>query len=326
MSIGAKHWALAQTVEGGSSPRIVLFFLADWIIGDDQVECWPSVETLAFETGMNRQTIMKATAALERQGLIEKHVEWSGLRKRVFYRLRGFDPVEWKKSTRPQSPNSRTSEIVDVRNPGCTESRTSEIPYHGGTKSRTADGTKSHTTDGTKSRTGTGNNRDIQGITGTSMSPLAPASDELALTPEVETPVEKEKPKAKTSRRKPSTPCPWDEGSSIPEELADWSAENFPTIDASEEFRKFVGWALSKDMRYARWDQAFRNWMGNALKFSQQRGGNGGGNYRSKRQPTCPGDWENEFKGVDYTRGAVMKEFTPEESARLATLAEEMNF
>ena len=177
MSVGAKHWALAQTVEGGSSPRIVLFFLADWIIGDDQVECWPSVETLAFETGMNRQTIMKATAALERQGLIEKHVEWSGLRKRVFYRLRGFDPVEWKKSTRPQSPNSRTSEIVDVRNPGCTESRTSEIPYHGGTKSRTADGTKSHTTDGTKSRTGTGNNRDIQGITGTSISPLAPASD-----------------------------------------------------------------------------------------------------------------------------------------------------
>ena len=46
MSIGAKHWALAQTVEGGSSPRIVLFFLADWIIGDDQIECWPSVETL----------------------------------------------------------------------------------------------------------------------------------------------------------------------------------------------------------------------------------------------------------------------------------------
>lgn len=322
MSIGAKHWALAQTVEGGSSPRIVLFFLADWIIGDDQVECWPSVETLAFETGMNRQTIMKATAALERQGLIEKRVEWSGIRKRVFYRLRGFDPVEWKKSTRPQSPNSRTSEIVDVRNPGCTESRTSEIPYHGGTKSRTADGTKSHTTDGTKSRTGTGNNRDIQGITGTSMSPLARASDDhnLELEPESDP-----KPK-KTTRRKPSTPCPWDEGSSIPEELADWSAENFPTLNASEEFRKFVGWALSKDMRYARWDQAFRNWMGNALKFSQQRGGHGGSNYRPRRQPTCPGDWENEFKGVDYTRGAVMKEFTPEESARLATLAEEMNF
>ena len=180
MSIGAKHWALAQTVEGGSSPKIVLFFLADWIIGDDQVECWPSVETLAFETGMNRQTIMKATAALERQGLIEKRVEWSGLRKRVFYRLCGFDPVEWKKSTRPQCPNSRTSEIVDVRNPGCTKSRTSEISYHGGTKSHTTDGTKNRTSDGTKFRTGTGNNRDIQETTGNSLSPLAPASDDHA--------------------------------------------------------------------------------------------------------------------------------------------------
>lgn len=180
MSIGAKHWALAQTVEGGSSPKIVLFFLADWIIGDDQVECWPSVETLAFETGMNRQTIMKATAALERQGLIEKRVEWSGLRKRVFYRLCGFDPVEWKKSTRPQCPNSRTSEIADVRNPGCTKSRTSEISYHGGTKSHTTDGTKNRTSDGTKFRTGTGNNRDIQETTGNSLSPLAPARDDLA--------------------------------------------------------------------------------------------------------------------------------------------------
>ena len=159
------------------------------------------------------------------------------------------------------------------------------------------------------------------------MSPLARASDDLELTPDVEKPITKEKTKAKTSRRKPSTPCPWDEGASIPEELAKWSAENYPTVNAREEFSKFVGWALSKDMRYARWDQAFRNWMGNALKFSQQRGGNGGGgNYRSKRQPTCPGDWEKEYKGVDYTRGVVMKEFTPEESARLATLAEEMNF
>lgn len=158
------------------------------------------------------------------------------------------------------------------------------------------------------------------------MSPLAPASDELALTPEVETPVEKEKPKAKTSRRKPSTPCPWDEGSSIPEELADWSEENFPTIDASEEFRKFIGWALSKDMRYARWDQAFRNWMGNALKYANQRGGYSSNGYRSKRRPTCPGDWEKEFKNVDYTRGVVMKEFTPEESAELNRICEEMGF
>lgn len=160
------------------------------------------------------------------------------------------------------------------------------------------------------------------------MSPLARASDdhELTLTPDDEKPITKEKSKAKTSRRKPSTPCPWDEGSPIPDDLDDWAAENYPTVNAREEFRKFVGWALSKDMRYARWDQAFRNWMGNALKFSQQRGGNGGGNYRPRRQPTCPGDWEKEYANADYTRGAVMKTFTPEESAELNRICEELGF
>ena len=153
-----------------------------------------------------------------------------------------------------------------------------------------------------------------------SLSPLATSDVPLVLSADSE----KSKPKAK--RRKPSTPCPWESGARIPEDLDEWAAAEYPTINAGEEFKKFVGWALSKDMRYARWDQAFRNWMGNALKFQSQRGGYGGSGYRSKRQPTCPGDWEKEYKGVDYTRGAVMKEFTPEESARLATLAEEMNF
>lgn len=116
-----------------------------------------------------------------------------------------------------------------------------------------------------------------------SLSPLAPASDELELTPEVEKPTEKEKPKAKKSRRMPQTPCPWEPGTPIPENLKEWAAENYPTIDASHEFEKFVGWMIAKDVRNAVWDQAFRNWMGNALKKAAQRGGNGGGRYPSNR-------------------------------------------
>lgn len=130
----------------------------------------------------------------------------------------------------------------------------------------------------------------------------------------------------KLKRRSPSKPCPWEPGTPIPEELEAYAKEQFPTVDCYVEFQKFINYCLSHDKRFARWDAAFRNWLANALKFQQQRGGNGGSNYRPRRQPTCPGDWEKEFKGVDYTRGAVMKEFTPEESARLATLAEEMNF
>lgn len=186
MSVGAKHWALAQKVEGGSSPRIILFFLADWMIGDDQTECWPSLDTLVFETGMNRQTIIKATAALERQGLISKRVQWlradgGALRKRVYYRLLGFRPEEWINSKRPESPKSRTSEISDVQESERTGSHTQE-----GTKNRTHLSTKNRTQEGTKFRTGTGNTGIRQEDTGTSLSPLAVASDAPAPTDPVD--------------------------------------------------------------------------------------------------------------------------------------------
>lgn len=152
MSVGAKHWALAQKVEGGSSPRIILFFLADWMIGDDQTECWPSLDTLVFETGMNRQTIIKATAALERQGLISKRVQWlradnGSLRKRVYYRLLGFRPEEWINSKRPESPKTSKSEISDVQETERTGSHTQE-----GTKNRTHLSTKNRTQEGVRGR------------------------------------------------------------------------------------------------------------------------------------------------------------------------------
>lgn len=169
MSVGAKHWALAQTVSGGSAPRVILFFLADWIIGDDQTECWPTIDVLAFETGMNRQTIMKATATLEKQGLIVKRAEWlredKSLKKRVIYRLNGFVPAEWKKSSRPSpsdSTKSRTSEKPYVQDLGRTENNTFD-----GTKSHTFESTKNRTFDGTKFRTVTGNNKKEQERTGT---------------------------------------------------------------------------------------------------------------------------------------------------------------
>lgn len=169
MSVGAKHWALAQTVSGGSAPRVILFFLADWIIGDDQTECWPTIDVLAFETGMNRQTIMKATATLEKQGLIVKRAEWlredKSLKKRVIYRLNGFVPAEWKRSSRPSpsdSTKSRTSEKPYVQDLGRTENNTFD-----GTKSHTFESTKNRTFDGTKFRTVTGNNKKEQERTGT---------------------------------------------------------------------------------------------------------------------------------------------------------------
>lgn len=321
MSVGAKHWALSQSVPGGSAPRVILFFLADWIIGEDQTECWPSVERLVFETGMNRKTIIKAIATLEENGLISRRVIWiydeqkNVPKKRNIYRLYGFVPSDWVNSRRPwPGPEDDLPKVPNLERPenGTTQKRNvpnSERPKLGARRSQI----RSTDVPNLGHKQG-----EVQGKE-QGMSIRSP-SDDLVLSADSE----KSKPKAK--RRKPSTPCPWESGARIPEDLDEWAAAEYPTINAGEEFKKFVGWALSKDMRYARWDQAFRNWMGNALKYQSQRGGYGSSGYRSKRQPTCPGDWEKEYKGVDYTRGAVMKEFTPEESARLATLAEEMNF
>ena len=167
MSVWARHWALAQRVggEGASraARRCVLNDLADWMVGEDAVECCPTIEAIAFDTGLNRQTVMKAVAALVEQGIVSRRFEWQGLKKRAYYRFIGYEPSEWKGSLRPdvknpEGPRFKNSESPDVRNPEGTKSHTTE-----GTKSRTTEGTKSHTTEGTKSRTVTGNK---QGITG----------------------------------------------------------------------------------------------------------------------------------------------------------------
>lgn len=128
MSVGAKHWALAQKVEGGSAPRILLFYLADWIIGADQTECWPSVERLVFETGMNRKTIIKALAHLEAQGLISKRTVWvyddnkAVPKKRNVFGFVGFVPADWENSKRP-SPEGESTEVPDLV---CPENGTSQ--------------------------------------------------------------------------------------------------------------------------------------------------------------------------------------------------------
>ena len=167
MSVWARHWALAQSVggEGASraARRCVLNDLADWMIGEDEVECCPTIETIAFDTGFNRQTVMKAIAALIEQGLVTRRYEWEGLKKYAYYRFVGYVPREWQGSLRPDAahpdgPRFKTSENMEVRNYEGMKSRTT-----GGTKSHTSQGTKSCTYGSTKFRTVPGNR---QGITG----------------------------------------------------------------------------------------------------------------------------------------------------------------
>ena len=301
MSYAAEKWARAQKT-GKASAKAVLIELA-WRSNPKDGKCCPSVDTLADCLEMDRKTVMGVTAHLEKVGLVSKRVSWVNRRKIVFYTFPTFVASEWTEG-KGVSTESVSTEI------GTTYSGTTESGTNGGTENGTSVGTEIGT--GTRKKNSKGEQEN---------SSIAPVpSDELVLSPDTEP------PKTKVKRRKPSTPCPWASGARIPEDLDEWAAAEYPTINASEEFQKFVGWALSKDMRYARWDQAFRNWMGNALKYANQRGGYSSNGYRSKRRPTCPGDWENEYKGVDYTRGVVMKEFTPEESAELERYCEEMGF
>lgn len=247
MSVWARHWALAQSVggEGASraARRCVLNDLADWMIGEDAVECCPTIEMISFDTGFNRQTVMKALAALVDQGLVSRRYEWEGLKKRAFYSFVGYVPNEWKNSLRPEvrnpeGPTFRTSESSEVRNPGGPKSHTT-----GGTKSRTTQGPKSHTSGGTKFRTDTGNK---QGITSNERS-YARARDFSSEKTE-------EQPVA-ASAQKPTT-FPHD---TLPDDWRDFCEREAPDIDPQRAFDEFRDYWISVDGRKNDWTAAWRN-------------------------------------------------------------------
>lgn len=184
MSVPARFWALAQDTKG--SERQVLNCLADWMIGDDAVVCWPSVETIAFETGCNRQTVMKATDSLKQAGLITKKRRLVNDEWRMHYTLVGYVPTEWVNAERPtlESTKNRKYEKPDFQNPVRTGNRTSESP-----KNRTSESADFRTLESTKNRTRTGNNKEDKESTRISMrtsgnsSAIAAVASAQAQTP-----------------------------------------------------------------------------------------------------------------------------------------------
>lgn len=255
MCYAAERWARAQRA-GKASAKAVLIELA-WRRNPEDGKCYPSIETLAESLEMDRKTVMGATAYLEKSGLITKRVAWDGRKKLVFYDFPSFNPAEWPvKGAETGSTKNGSTEIGSTKN---------GIHQEVSTGSGTYGGTKNGTCGGTENGTGTLNKN-----TKVEHEKIAIASShDLILSSASGQP----ESKVKKTRRKSMTPCPWNEGTPIPEDLKAWASANYPTINAPEEFERFVRWSLSKDMRYARWDQAFRNWCGNALKYQSQRGG-----------------------------------------------------
>ena len=280
MSIPAKHWALAQDVKGSSANRIVLNQLADWMIGETAVECWPSLETLVFETGLNRQTVMKATAALEAMGLIVKKKVHKNFRWHTRYSFVGFDPNEWKNTSRPDHCGPASDFPIEEDIEG-TNSRTSEgVDFH------TSEGTKSHTVEGTENqlfgrpknqlfvrpvfRTRTRNRQEIrqeeqvESEHARESEPPPPTDSDLeamassgSLFAEADVPAE-EPPKKKP--RPPTVPFP----DSLPDEWRERALKLRPNIDPEEVFTALRSRYGETTVRKAMstWQREYFNWHG----------------------------------------------------------------
>lgn len=303
MSHAAEKWARAQTV-GNATAKAVLKELAFRLNGKDGL-CCPSLKTLCIDLEIKkRDTVLAAVQRLEALGLIAREIERSesGEILRTLYSFPTFVPSEWE--DRPKRKVSRKSGQGIPKN---------GTPYP-----------ENRETVSQKSGDRYPENRDVTGKLNMETEPgkeqviKASPSDDLVLSPDTE------QPKAKSKRTKTTVARPDDVGEQVWDEFL---------ILRKEKRKTFTELALRGMRREAEaagitLEQAMtlcveQGWQSFQAKYVRDKGGNG---YRSKRQPTCPGDWEKEYKGVDYTRGAVMKEFTPEESAELNRICEELGF
>ena len=292
MSVPARFWALAQDTKG--SERQVLNCLADWMIGNDAVVCWPSVETIAFETGCNRQTVMKATASLKQAGLITKKRRLVNDEWRMHYTLVGYVPSEWVNTERPtfESTKNRKYEKPDLQDSVRTGNSTSES-----TKNRTSESTAFRTLESMENRTRTWidmedkeRNRESSMRTSGTSSAIAAVASAQAQTPypedfdqslfdearsmgsepnveiTIEAPAPAPQKRKAAPRRRPATPCPFDADASIPDEYKA-IAEKVGIGNPQQVFSAFVNHALATDRRLTVWPAGFRTWCLNELRY-----------------------------------------------------------
>lgn len=306
MSVPARFWALAQDTKG--SERQVLNCLADWMVGNDAVVCWPSVETIAFETGCNRQTVMKATASLKQAGLITKKRRLVNDEWRMHYTLVGYVPSEWVNTERPtfESTENRKYEKPDLQDSVRTGNSTSESQ-----KNRTSESTAFRTLESTENRTRTGNNKEdkernkerFMRTSGNSSANAAVASAQ-AQTPYPEdfdqslfeeamlaTQDSEQAPEAlpdpdadlppKKQRRSQQPRVPFPE--TLPDDWAEAAKIARPDIDPQRVFLKLrARYAPTTTKKtFATWKREFMNWIGKEFAYDNR--------YRSRNIPAYAG-------------------------------------
>lgn len=297
MSIPAVHWALSQRT-GSSSRKAVLKCIAEWMIGEKAVDCYPTVEQIAFETELNRKTVMDATRALEKAGFIKKRracnkkLQWE-----THYTLVGYEPSEWIGSRRPEC---RTFENPNVPKPEGTKNGTFE-----GTKTGTSVSPKTGTYEGTKNGTRTWIDMEDKETTrismrtsGTSSAIAAVASAQAQTTyPEdfdqslfeeamLATQDSEQAPEAlpdpdadlppKKQRRSQQPRVPFPE--TLPDDWAEAAKIARPDIDPQRVFLKlrarYAPTTTKKTL--ATWKREFMNWIGKEFAYDNR--------YRSSAQ------------------------------------------
>lgn len=297
MSVPAVHWALSQRT-GSSSRKAVLKCIAEWMIGEKAVDCYPTVEQIAFETELNRQTVMEATRDLAKAGLITKRRVCKNLRWETHYSFVGYVPEEWIGSRRPEV---RAAKKPDVRNAECTENRTYGKATLDGVENRTIDGVKTNTHEGTENRTRTWIDMEDKESTMISMrtSANAAVASAQAQTPYPEdfdqslfeeamlaTQDSEQAPEAlpdpdadlppKKQRRSQQPRVPFPE--TLPDDWAEAAKIARPDIDPQRVFLKlrarYAPTTTKKTL--ATWKREFMNWIGKEFAYDNR--------YRSSAQ------------------------------------------
>jgi DNA-binding transcriptional MocR family regulator len=122
MSIDATRWAWTRR-SLSAAQKLVLLSMADRASGDDL--CWPSKQTLADDTGLDRKTVFDAVAELESSGLIERTEERRGATGQVVvYRLLGV----------PHRVGERVAEAEQFQKRNSTENGMGKRPENGTVK------------------------------------------------------------------------------------------------------------------------------------------------------------------------------------------------
>ena len=278
-------------------------------LNDKTGDCFPSTATIAKIARKSPRVVRQSLRSLEERRIVLSTQPPGGVRR--FMLCLDAIPANPLYEVQPLSKTQGVNETTPL-------AETSALPCRKGqgTPVENARGPLSKTT----AEQGIEQGKE-QGIEQGSMSPLAPASDELVLSPD------SSEPKTKAKRSKTTVDRPDDVDPQVWDEFIVLRTKKGKTFTdlALKGIRReadAAGITVEKAMTMC----VENGWQSFQARYVRDKGSGGDRSYRRKKEPTCPGDWENEFKGVDYTRGAVMKEFTPEESARLATLAEEMNF